>query len=230
MIEDVYLNYIAYFIEEEGRMMTDKEKRAYIQKRLGKSLSSIDQKDAKNVALSMYYVTHIANQLNMGSWELLSKNLSVSKLRHFLEEIEDLRKKYHVEDYPVEHYLTDREAIKHMKKKSMFDGKVGILKKYLKTPPKPVPGRGRGRGTSARGRGKTTSARGRTTSARGRGRGRAAPSRGRGRRSSSKISSAKKGKCKDYLVSELRVMAAEQKIRGRSTMKKAELCDALGLK
>lgn len=49
------------------------------------------------------------------------------------------------------------------------------------------------------------------------------------KRSSKKTSAKTSGKCDDYNLTELRKMAAEQNIEGRSKMKKAELCDALNL-
>jgi hypothetical protein len=241
-IDKVYVGYVGYYIKNMGQQLPDDEWRMILKDLKNKKESW------KKLALKLYYIHFISLSLKLDVDELIRSDKSIEDLRKTLVASDEFRKDYDLPELPVVHYTTNESAIKHMKKfhapesviDDIMEGEKVVSKSTKTTKSKAAP--------------KSKATKATTTESKA-----IVPAKGKdvkiptfltvkqGRKTvtltkrediikhltgvspQSKAQPAKKT-CDNYTLVELRKMAQEKNIEGRSKMKKVELCKALKIK
>lgn len=214
---DPYIGYISYYVKNLGQLVSKKEWKNYLIKYVGKEPSKAPVKNLKVLAIKLYYIHFIDLSLCLSDDALLKTKKSNKQLKEILEGLNEFREKHGLPELSVVHYTNESEIVKHMKK---FQESHGILTSIVGTPEK-----------VAIKKKATTKAIPKKKSpiktAEPKGSGRMQPGKGLGQKvvKKSKISAA----CSDYTMVQLRKMAQDKNIAGRSKMNKEDLCKALKL-
>lgn len=232
-VDKVYSGYIGYYIKNIGQTLSEDEWRTIIK----------NKESWKKLALKLYYVHFISLSLKLDADELIRSNKSAEELRKTLIALEKFRKDHDLPELPVVYYTANESAIKHMKKfhapESVIDDimeKKIVKKDAIKTTTK-------SKAT------KTTTKSKAIVHAKGKDmkiptfltvkQGKKTVTLTKrediikhltGVSPQSKKVQPTKKTCDDYTIVELRKMAQEKNIEGRSKMKKQELCKALKIK
>jgi len=190
-LRDTYIDFISYFLDNLSPLIAQYEKKDLLKDNLGSgSLGRISLPKLKKLALSTYYVHFIDMTFGVDAMRLIGKS-SVTDLRELLTKGNDLREEYGIGSIPVVYYTPEKQVIKHMKE---FKASQTILSDLL------------GGGKSMAVARKSTKKKPAT-------------------RKTVRKTAGKQ--CNEYSVKELRDMAADRGIKGRSKMNKAALCRAL---
>ncbi len=263
----LYVGYVSYYIKNLGQNLSNGEWKDVLKSNLGSSgasLSKVSDKTWKELALKLYYIHFIGLSLKLDTDNLIKSDRSVKDLREILVAANKFREEYNLGELSVIHYVTDKDAIKHMKNfhapETVIDDimnsgvKVAEVTKVSKAKTvKPAKKKSTTKSTStSKPVKKTAVAVNKKT----------APTKipafllvKEGKKTitltkrediikhlhgvssgsvkvvpkkSAKKSSSKS--CGSYTITELRKMAQEKEVSGRSKMNKAELCKALKIK
>jgi hypothetical protein len=263
----VYVGYVSYYIRNLGQNLSDGEWKDVLKSNLGSSTSKASVKTWKEFALKLYYIHFIGLSLRLDTDDLIKsdKNVkSIEDLRETLIASDKFREEHDLSELPVIHYVTDKEAIKHMQKfhapESVIDdimnGGVKTTKPKVSKPVKK--------------KSSTTKASSTTTKTKKKPEEKAITKKSTAKVAPTKIPAfllVKQGKktvtltkrediikhlhgvssikaatpkkstkksppksCGSYTIADLRKMAQEKEVSGRSKMNKAELCKALKIK
>jgi hypothetical protein len=267
----LYVGYVSYYIRNLGQNLSDGEWKDALKNSLGSSLSKVSVKTWKEFALKLYYIHFIGLSLRLDTDDLIKSDRSVSELREILVASDKFREEHELSELPVVHYVTDKEAIKHMQKfhapESIIDdvmnSGVKTAKSKVSKPKAAKPAKKKSPTTKA----SSTKTKATKTKATKGGdikekkavvagtkipafllvkqgkktvtltkrediikhlHGVASGSKTTVSTKSTKKSPSKS--CGSYTITELRKMAQEKEVAGRSKMNKAELCKALKIK
>jgi len=200
---ELYTVYISYFLKKIAVMVPMSEIEEFLHKHIGLTVKGASLARLRSTAHLLYLSQLVRHVTCYPMWEMAFKRkLSMTELKDFIDEALALRKKYGIPEPDVQMGTSPKvieAAIKHI---------VGEQKssRYLKEILEPESESESEPEVKPRSKPK----------AKPRGRPRVKPTSSR-------------GSCKTYLIKDLRKMAAEQKIKGRGSMNKAELCKALGI-
>lgn len=205
----VYIGYIAYYISNLNPLISRYEYVSLLTKKLGTSnFTEASLSKLKNLALYFYYRHFIALFILVGR-EADYDKMSTSDMREMLVELDAFFIKFSV-DIPVQYYIEEKDAIKHMIKfqcsanvltELNCEKEVKITKKSTADSKKPVTK-------------KTTETSSTTLSV-------------KKQASTTKKEPVTKS---ELSVAELRKLATKKNISGRSTMNKDELKKALKIR
>ena len=204
----IYIGYIAWFIKHNPGFFTPSEMKIFLQKNIGSSLDDTTTSKLKKTAF-IIYKSHLAGIVTCANvWDYVYKGtLKETELTDLINDQLKIRKKYGIYEPPIDMDMTSSSIEQNMESKkagtSVIEGiyEYGIKKSRVAPKKTPV---------------------------------KKAPTKRRApstKKAKAKTPVKRKGKrCDDYKVVDLKKMATEKGIVGRSKMKKAELCKALGLK
>jgi len=219
----IFLGYISYYIKNLDPLATKTEWKKYLKNKFKTdNVSKVDAKDARNVALTLYYshIVSLVGCINNSSLIFDSKK-SYKDFQTIMVDFEAVREKHKLPELPVVHYLNDAKAIKHMEE---FQDSVSTVKQILSDEPekkvvkKSTAKKTKTTKTSTKKPVKKTTKKVKIPEREGR---------------ESKSETCKivtKQKCDSYKITELKKIAADKNIAGRSKMNKQELCKALKIK
>lgn len=219
-----YLRYIAHFISHVDPLVSRVEYRDYLKRHVGPSLTAAPESKVRDTARHLYaaYVTSLYSRY--GAWDLARK-LTTKDIAALLEEEVAIGKKYGVYTETVDRDLSSKGMDRHMKAISERTGYEKALTEIMEDAPAAKPRKAPvKRAPVKKATGKSPAKRKTPVKKTGKSPKRSASAKPTGK-SPAKKSAAKR--CGDYSVKELRDMAAVKAIKGRSTMKKDELCAAL---
>lgn len=217
----IFLGYISYYIKNLDPLATKSEWKKYLKHKfkLEKSsdISKVDAKNLRNVALTLYYAHFVSLIGCINDSSLIFENKkSYKELQTIMVDFEAVREKHKLPELPVVHYLNDAKAIQYMEK---FQDSVSTIKQILsdesvkKVVKKPSTGK----------KVKKTTTKKKVTKVK-------IPEREGHKSKSSGCKIVTKQKCDSYKITDLKKIAADKSIAGRSKMNKKELCKALGIK
>lgn len=204
-----FKGYISYFIKNLKSTIPDSQLRSFIVKGIGSNVDSASDKDLRNVAFSLYFTHFISLGLCVPVISLLERKKTVKQLKELIEEIATFREKH---DLPlsVVFYTESGAVTQHMQK---FQEPIEVLKKFISKGEdvKKVAKPSTAKVTAAKKPAAKTVARKPVAKA-----------------VVKKTTVPSKSKSlESYTVVELKELAAEAGLPGRSKMKKAELYEAL---
>ena len=203
-MSDPYIGYISYYVKNLGQLVSKKKWKEYLTKYIGKEPSKAPVKNLKVLAIKLYYIHFIDISLCLSDDALLKTDKSNKQLKEILEGLNEFREKHGLPELSVVHYTNESEIVKHMKK---FQESQGVLTSIMATPEKAVTKKKTTTKASPKKKGPS-----KTTEPKGSGR--MQPGKGVGQKvvKKSKIS----GACSDYTMVQLRKMAQDKNITGRS--------------
>ena len=244
--DKVYIGYVGYYIKNTGQQLSDDEWRMILKDYKNK------KEFWKKLALKLYYIHFISLSLKLDAEELLQSDRSIDDLRKTLIASDEFRKDHDLPELPVVHYTTNETAIKHMKKFHAPESVIEDIIEGHKVVSKSTKTNKSTKTTKVKAAPKSKAGKVATKAI--------VPAKGKdvkiptfltvkqGKKTvtltkrediikhltgvspqSKKVQSAKKT-CDNYTIVELRKMAQEKNIEGRSKMKKIELCKALKIK
>jgi hypothetical protein len=219
-MSDLYIGYISYYVKNLGQLVSKKEWKDYLMKYIGKEPSKTPVKNLKVLAIKLYYIHFIDLSLCMSDNVLLKTGKSNKQLKEILEGLNEFREKHDLPELSVVHYTSDADIIKHMKK---FQESQGVLTSIMGTYENVVTKKKTT--TKANPKKKTPS-----KNVESKVSGRMQPGKGIGQKVVKKTQKTKlSGACSEYTMIQLRKMAQDKNITGRSKMNKEDLCKALKL-
>jgi hypothetical protein len=116
-VDKVYAKFIAFSIKNWGGQQGSLFWKNYIAKKLGSfDLKEISSTKLRKTALSLYYIHFINLSMKMPMAALLDSNKSPEDLRDMFIDIEKLREKYGLPTLAVVNYTDFKEATLHMQK------------------------------------------------------------------------------------------------------------------
>lgn len=125
----IYLKYIGYHIKNLDMTASKKEWKKLFINRL-KNYESADEKDVKNLAISMYLASFAGLATCSDSFEILNKLESQTKIKAFLQDAESIKRKYGLPELSVVYYTQSKDILKHMK--NNLQGQVSTVKEILR--------------------------------------------------------------------------------------------------
>jgi len=254
----VFIKYISYYIKRLDPYVSESEWKNFLTDRFGPNVDKASDEKLKNTALTLYYAHFAGISACMGGMNIIRVLKTHTKILEFFISSEKNRKKYGLGGIPIVNYTKESDVIEHMKnfegpisvvtEVMMSPQEKKSLEKSLKEKSKSTKSaissdcskytitelKKMAAERSIVGRSKMNKAElcrqlgidGQTASKSKDSPKKKAP---KSKDSPKKKASKSKKSCSDYTIKELKKMAAERSIVGRSKMNKAELCKQLGL-
>ncbi len=211
--DKVYLEYIAYFIKNVGAY---KSKNEWVEFLESNGFDKKSEASVKKIAIKLYYIQVLDIVLRIGDFY----DKSNADLKKLVEDLDAALAKHDV-SIPVMYHLEPKKMLAHMK--DMSEG-VSVIDKLFEVEEKPKKATAKKTVAKKPAAKKTTTKKSAATTAKKSATTKPAPKKAAPKKTQQSLA------CKEMKVEDLRKMAAEQKIVGRSKMSKAELCIALGIK
>lgn len=110
----IYTGYVAYYIRNLGQDLSTEQWEDILRSH-GALLGKGTVKTWKEFALKLYYIHFIGLSLRLDTEGLIRSDKTVAELREILKELDEFRDTNDLGELDVVHYLTDKEAVEHMK-------------------------------------------------------------------------------------------------------------------